>query len=67
MKFLTVHDVAGLLRVSPDTIYELARRGKLPGRKIGRAWRFSGEALEAYVAGGASERRGRTSDGSRER
>lgn len=43
-----VLDVAGasaLLRVSPRTVREQVRRGRLPGRRIGREWRFSRQAL----------------------
>ena len=46
---LTIADVARLLRVSPDTVYRLAASGELPGRKIGRVWRFSGEAIKRHL------------------
>lgn len=37
---LTVAETADLLKLSEYTVRELARKGELPGRKIGRAWRF---------------------------
>jgi len=46
---LTIAEVASLLRVSPDTVYRLAASGELPGRKIGRVWRFSVEAIKRYM------------------
>ena len=49
MKLLTVEEVMDLLRMSRDTVYRLAARGQLPGRKIGRAWRFPADELERYL------------------
>lgn len=40
MEVMTLEEVAKMLRVSEQTIYELARSGNLPGRKVGREWRF---------------------------
>ena len=37
---LTVGDVAALLDLKPYTVKEYARSGILPGRKLGRTWRF---------------------------
>lgn len=49
LKLLSVNDVMELLQVSRDTIYRLAAIGEIPGRKIGRAWRFPSDEIEAYV------------------
>ncbi len=35
---LDVRMAAELLTVLPDTIYDLFKRGELPGRKVGREW-----------------------------
>jgi excisionase family DNA binding protein len=35
---LDVKMAAELLTVSPDTVYDLFKRGGLPGRKVGRKW-----------------------------
>lgn len=48
---LDVSGAADLLDVSEETVRELARRGKLPGRKVGKEWRFSRPALMAWLAG----------------
>lgn len=48
---LTVVEVAAFMRVSRETVYRLAARGELPGRKIGRIWRFPKEAIQQYVQG----------------
>jgi excisionase family DNA binding protein len=47
---LTVADVAALLDLKPYTVKEYARRGILPGRKLGRAWRFLRPELEQAIS-----------------
>ena len=46
----TVGDVAAFMRVSRETVYRLAARGELPGRKVGRIWRFTRTAIENYLS-----------------
>lgn len=41
---------AAVLGVSVRTLKRLAREGRIPTRKVGRAWRFSPAALEAWLA-----------------
>jgi excisionase family DNA binding protein len=48
---LTVEQVAALLQVDADTVRALAREGDLPGRKVGREWRFSRAAVLAWLGG----------------
>jgi excisionase family DNA binding protein len=48
---LTVDDVARLLELKPYTVKEYARRGILPGRKLGRTWRFLRPELEQAIKG----------------
>ena len=45
-QLLTADEVAELLRLPVSTIYDLARTGRLPHLKIGRALRFSRSDLE---------------------
>ena len=49
-QLLTAEEVAELLRLPVSTIYDLARTGRLPHLKIGRALRFSRSDLEAHLA-----------------
>ena len=53
MEMLTVEEVAKVLKLSPYTVRELLKEGKLPGRKIGggRQWRVSRDDLEVYLHG----------------
>ena len=52
-RILTVPQAAEQFQVSERTIYEWLRDGKLPGRKIGRVWRMSADALEDFLRGPA--------------
>jgi excisionase family DNA binding protein len=47
---LTAEEVAELLRLPASTVYDLARTGRLPHLRIGRALRFSQSDLEAHLA-----------------
>jgi hypothetical protein len=42
-------DVAALLELKPYTVKEYARRGILPGRKLGRTWRLIRPELEDAI------------------
>lgn len=46
---LTLSEVASLLKVHPNTVYRLARSGKLPVFKAGTDWRFQRSAVEAWM------------------
>ena len=46
---LTIQDVAERLKLTPQTIYNWAKAGKLPGGKIGKVWRFRESALDAWI------------------
>ncbi len=39
-EIITPTEVASLLRIHVKTVYRLAEEGLIPGRKIGRSWRF---------------------------
>lgn len=45
VEVLTAGEAASLLRVSEKTLLRLARAGTLPGRKVGREWRFLRQEL----------------------
>lgn len=50
-RVLDAAGAASLLHVSTKTVMKLARAGELPGRKVGREWRFETAALLDHVAG----------------
>jgi excisionase family DNA binding protein len=47
---LTVEQLAELLQVDEKTLRSLAAKGELPGRKVGRHWRFSRQAVLDWLA-----------------
>jgi excisionase family DNA binding protein len=49
-KFLTVEEVAGLLRLKTRTIYEMVSQGRIPFRKAGRRTIFDREEVIAWTA-----------------
>ena len=49
---LTVDEVACLLRVNRNTVYELFQKKAIPGgRKVGRCIRFSRDAVVTWLQG----------------
>ena len=40
-EILKPSQVAALLQVHVKTVYRLAEQGEIPGKRIGRSWRFS--------------------------
>lgn len=47
---MTAREVADLLRMPTSTVYDLARKGVLPARRLGRTWRFLRPRLEELLA-----------------
>jgi excisionase family DNA binding protein len=45
---MTVKEVSTYLRLAESTVYKLAREKRLPGRKVGGAWRFSRQQIESW-------------------
>jgi len=39
-EIITPSEVAALLRIHVKTVYRLAEEGLIPGKRIGRSWRF---------------------------
>ena len=50
LEILTPAQLAGLLQVEEEVVLELAEKRELPGRKLGEEWRFSREAILAWLA-----------------
>ena len=49
VKFLTVAEVAKLMRVSKMTVYRLVHSGELPAVQIGRSFRVPEQAVDEYL------------------
>jgi excisionase family DNA binding protein len=46
---LSTSEVAELLGIPRSTVHELARRGDLPARRVGRRWIFLRDRLAAAI------------------
>jgi excisionase family DNA binding protein len=50
VRFLTVAEVADVMRVSKMTVYRLLHSGEMPAVRVGRSFRVPQDALEEYLA-----------------
>ncbi|MGA8847186.1 MAG: helix-turn-helix domain-containing protein [Nocardioides sp.] len=48
-KFLTIAEVAGMMRVSKMTVYRLVHSGELPAVRVGRSFRVLEGAVDEYL------------------
>ena len=49
VSFLTVAEVAALMRVSKMTVYRLVHGGELPAVQVGRSFRVAEQAVHDYL------------------
>ena len=49
VKFLTVAEVAAMMRVSKMTVYRLVHNGDLPAVRVGRSFRVTEEEVNEYL------------------
>jgi excisionase family DNA binding protein len=47
---LTVQEAADYLKINHKTAYRLAASGKIPGFKIGGAWRFKKSEIDHWIS-----------------
>lgn len=49
-ELLTVEDLSKRLKVPEGSIYQFARKGKIPGAfKFGKHWRFRADMIEQWI------------------
>ena len=53
-EILNVDEAAAYLGVSTKTFHKVLHEGEMPGRKVGREWKFSRKALETWIANSRS-------------
>ena len=51
VRFLTVAEVASIMRVSKMTVYRLVHAGDLPAVRVGRSFRVPEDAVDRYLRG----------------
>ncbi len=56
-RILTVPQAAEKLQMNPDIVRDYLRLGKMPGRKVGKAWRVLESDLELWISTGQGQRR----------
>jgi excisionase family DNA binding protein len=49
-RFVTVGEVATLLRVSNMTVYRLVQAGQLPAIRVGRSYRIREDDVDKYLS-----------------
>ncbi|MEP6598719.1 MAG: helix-turn-helix domain-containing protein [Actinomycetota bacterium] len=49
VRFLTVAEVASVMRVSKMTVYRLVHSGELPAVRVGRSFRVPEQAVHDYL------------------
>ena len=49
VRFLTVAEVASLMRVSKMTVYRLVHSGEMPAVRVGRSFRVPEKAVDDYL------------------
>ena len=54
-RFLTVQEVADLMRVSSMTVYRLIKSGELPAVRVGRSFRVAEGDVDTYLASGYTQ------------
>ena len=53
--FLTVAEVAAMLRVSKMTVYRMVHSGDLPAMQVGRSFRVPERAVHDYLSAGLGD------------
>lgn len=54
-RFLTVAEVADLLRVSKMTVYRMVHAGEIPAVRVGRSFRVPQLAVEELLSNGVGD------------
>ncbi|WP_110180458.1 helix-turn-helix domain-containing protein [Nocardioides solisilvae] len=49
VKFLTIAEVAAMMRVSKMTVYRLVHNGELPAVRVGRSFRVTEDDVDEYL------------------
>ncbi len=49
VRFLTVAEVAAVMRVSKMTVYRLVHSGELPAARVGRSFRVPEDTVNEYL------------------
>ena len=59
---MTVKELADYLKIAEKTAYRFAAEGKVPGFKVGSAWRFKKTDVDAWIRKQTDNNEGKTHD-----
>ena len=48
-EIMTLEEVAGYLRLTPQTIYKWAQERRIPAAKLGKEWRFRRSVVDRWL------------------
>ena len=48
-EILTIEELAGYLRLKPQTIYKWAQEKRIPAVKLGKEWRFRRSVIDRWL------------------
>jgi hypothetical protein len=54
---IPIEDAAQYLGISSESVRYLARHGRIPAAKVGRAWRFHKQDLDSFIRSQYSEKK----------
>lgn len=57
IEIMTIKEIAEYLKITEKTAYRLAGEGRIPGFKVGGAWRFRQSEVEAWIDRQSAERK----------
>ena len=46
---MTLDDLAAYIKLSKSSLYKLCQAGKVPGKKVGRHWRFHRDTIDEWL------------------
>lgn len=56
-QILTIRELADYLKIAEKTAYRFASEGKVPGFKVGSAWRFRKSEIDRWISEQEKENR----------
>lgn len=54
---LTLRQLSSYLQITESTLYKLVESGRVPGRKVGRQWRFHRDVIDRWLSERAQDKR----------
>lgn len=48
-EIMTIDDLEAYMQLSKSSLYKLAQAGRIPGKKVGKHWRFRKGAIDHWL------------------